>query len=95
MKENNKTKQDSERREEREGPSRNGKPNDNKAERIRLELGWVGRLFGTSKHAAVNIAGITVVCIVLAGVIGGATDYWKDTTPIIAMTLGYVFGKKS
>jgi hypothetical protein len=66
-----------------------------------LESGWLGKLFGSSKIAPSNIAGLTLLLLVLPGVallfFSGssmtAADYWKFITPIVTLILGYLFGK--
>lgn len=67
-----------------------------------LESGWLGRIFGSAKNAAVNIGGLVVLLVVVAGIImtlypagSTATESWKIITPIITMVLGFLFGKKS
>ncbi|MBI3821504.1 MAG: hypothetical protein HY289_02365 [Planctomycetes bacterium] len=67
-----------------------------------LESGWLGRVFGSPKNAAVNIGGLVAILVVIAGVImtffpGGATatETWKIVTPIVTMVLGFLFGKKA
>jgi hypothetical protein len=67
-----------------------------------LESGWLGRVFGSSKNAAVNIGGLVVLLVVIAGIImtiypagSTATESWKIITPVITMVLGFLFGRKS
>src|SRR5262245_14050481 len=64
-----------------------------------LESGWFGKVFGNTKNAPQNIAG--VVAILLCGVGGFAllssqsSEIWKTIAPMITAILGYLFGKKS
>lgn len=67
-----------------------------------LEAGWLGRCFGTSKNAPMNIAGLVVVLLVVAGLATmfiqsalPATEYWKMAVPLITLVMGFVFGKGS
>ena len=65
-----------------------------------LESGWLGKLFGGSRNAPSNIAGLSLLLLVAPGIallfIPGtsmtAADYWKFITPIVTLILGYVFG---
>ncbi len=66
-----------------------------------LESGWLGKLFGSSKIAPCNIAGLCLLLLVVPGIallfFSGTTmtagDYWKFITPIVTLILGYLFGK--
>jgi len=67
-----------------------------------LEAGWLGRCFGTSKNAPMNIAGLVVVLLVLAGLATmfiqsalPSADYWKIAVPLITLVMGFIFGKGS
>lgn len=66
--------------------------------RLDLEAGALGRFFGTGAGAPTNIAGLTVVVMVIAGIAlmffdtkMPAQDYWKTAAPIITLALGYLF----
>ena len=67
-----------------------------------LEAGTLGRFFGMRAAAPTNIAGLTVLLMVLGG-IGlmffdtkmPAQEYWKVAAPIITLALGYLFGRQS
>jgi hypothetical protein len=73
------------------------------SKRMDLDSGWLGKLFGGSTTAPTNIAGLSLMLLLIAGVallfFNSATmtaaDYWKIITPIITLVLGYLFGKKS
>jgi len=67
-----------------------------------LEAGWLGRCFGTSKNAPLNIAGLVVALLVGSGVAVlffqsaiPAAEYWKITVPLITLVMGFIFGKGS
>lgn len=67
-----------------------------------LEAGWLGRCFGTSKNAPLNIAGLVVVLLVGAGLAVlffqsaiPALEYWKIAIPLITLVMGFIFGKGS
>ena len=67
-----------------------------------LEAGWLGRCFGTSKNAPLNIAGLVVILLVGAGLAVlflqsaiPAADYWKIAVPLITLVMGFIFGKGS
>lgn len=67
-----------------------------------LEAGWLGRCFGTSKNAPLNIAGLVVVLLVGAGLAVlfiqsalPAAEYWKIAVPLITLVMGFIFGKGS
>ena len=58
------------------------------------EGGWMGKLFGTKKElASMNIA--VVICIILfvAGFFIKDSQYWDKIIPIVAATIGYIFGR--
>jgi hypothetical protein len=67
-----------------------------------LESGWLGRAFGSRANAPTNIAGFVAVCLILAGVgmvgfVGWehSSEFWKVISPLIALVLGFLFGKNS
>jgi len=72
-----------------------------KSKGMDLESGWLGKLFGSSKTAPSNIAGLSLLLLLspgiallfTAGTAMTAGDYWKLITPIITLILGYLFGK--
>ena len=73
---------------------------------IICELGWVGRFFGGEKNSSKNItAALNILLIIGASAISliiyfdkGDTDFikaiWASITPIVSLSLGYLFGKK-
>jgi hypothetical protein len=75
---------------------------DLKARELELTAGWLGRIFGAAKNAPLNIAGLVAVLLVATGIallfFAGsmtASDFWKISTPMITLILGYIFGRKS
>jgi hypothetical protein len=69
-------------------------------------LGTIGRFFGSSEHASKNItATICLTLIIGVSVISSWVYYtkeditfiknmWTNISPIITLSLGYLFGKK-
>ncbi|WP_062513925.1 hypothetical protein [Halobacillus sp. KGW1] len=69
-------------------------------EHKKLEAGIFGKLFGTGNNAASNIAGLIVLGLlaIILWLIGFKTTeesepILKTLTPILTLTLGYLFGK--
>lgn len=68
-----------------------------------LDSGWLGKVFGSSNSAPSNIAGLSLVLMLAAGLLllfwpstaMAASDYWKTIIPIVTLIFGYLFGKKS
>ena len=74
------------------------------AEVQKAEIGWVGKLFGSRKHAPTNIAGmVLLVSLIALGVLavmyGAEADFRSDIIKIFGAiaiaALGYVFGSWS
>jgi hypothetical protein len=62
--------------------------------------GWIGRVIGSSKAAANNIAFVAVFLTLLAGCLSfvfpaQSGDIWKTLVPVVTLALGYIFGKNS
>jgi hypothetical protein len=73
-----------------------------RSKKMDLDAGWLGRCFGASNNAPLNIAGLLVVLLVGSGVAVlffqsaiPAGDYWKIIVPLLTLVMGYVFGKGS
>lgn len=77
-------------------------------ERKLREQGLLGRLFGTAQTSAYNVAGFTVLSLILCGTsytffvlkwygneIEKIKDFWGIILPIITLVMGYLFGKGS
>jgi len=67
-----------------------------------LEAGWLGKCFGGSANAPLNIAGVLVLLLVGSGILVlfvestmPAQDYWKVIVPLLTLVMGYVFGKST
>lgn len=73
-------------------------------EKLKKNLGWLGRCFGNSQNSSQNITAL-ICCVLLLIVLvascilysGGnyfiMTDLWSQVLPIITLALGYLFGK--
>ncbi|PZO30963.1 MAG: hypothetical protein DCF13_01910 [Flavobacteriaceae bacterium] len=72
------------------------------------ELGKLGKFFGSGDTVKMNIAGITILILLVIGVsytvaallcdeknskAVGIIDFWGILTPIITLSLGFIFGK--
>jgi len=76
-------------------------PPEIQAKALELEAGWLGRCFGAGRNASVNIAGGSLIALILLGAAllfldakgMTASEYWKLVTPIITLILGYLFAK--
>jgi hypothetical protein len=84
--------------------------NQNELKLRESEKGWIGSLWGSSKNAPNNIAGIVILLLLTFGLVctsiiviwyptkdvsPSIKDLWAVITPIITLGLGYLFGKKS
>ena len=76
-----------------------------KSKQMDLESGLLGKLFGSSANAPMNIAGLVALLVLVPLVVytfvnvnseskSTVLDFWKICSPIIGMILGFVFGKK-
>ena len=75
-------------------------------ELLNTNLGGIGRLFGSAEHASKNItAAICILLILGVSIISCWVCYtkqdiaviksmWTNISPIITLSLGYLFGKK-
>ncbi|WP_021170119.1 hypothetical protein SOV_22360 [Sporomusa ovata DSM 2662] len=70
-------------------------------EHAKLEAGILGKFFGTQNNASCNIAGITIFLLIISMFIVMAVNfsyglsYLEKISPLIALSLGYLFGKNS
>lgn len=69
------------------------------------DLGFIGKCFGGKELVSLNISGILILSLLICGVtlsiivyINGTIDevmkIWGIITPLITLTLGYIFGSK-
>jgi len=72
------------------------------SKKMDLEAGWLGKCFGGSANAPLNIAGVLVLLLVGSGISVlfvksaiPAQDYWKVIVPLLTLVMGYVFGKST
>jgi hypothetical protein len=73
------------------------------AKQLDLESGILGKIFGGFKNAPYNIAGMCLFLLLTVGIIVlfvqnlnmSATEYWKYSTSIMTLILGYLFGRSS
>jgi hypothetical protein len=70
-------------------------------QRMALDAGLLGKLFGTGTSAPLKIAGFTLVLLIVPGVLVlffdtkmPPAEYWKLAGPIVTGALGFVFGRK-
>lgn len=71
------------------------------------ELGWFGIFFGGKELISLNISGMLIIFLIITGLIMSFKIYkepkdldnvvkvWGIITPIITLTLGYIFGSKN
>lgn len=58
------------------------------------EGGWMGKIFGTKKElASMNIAVIICIILFVSGFFINDSQYWDKIIPIVAATIGYIFGR--
>ena len=66
------------------------------------ESGTLGKFFGTSRNASLNIAGFTIIALTTAEVVVLSfspkdlkpLEFWRAISPVLMLLLGYLFGKK-
>lgn len=73
---------------------------------INLNLGWFGRCFGSKDNASRNITGVICLTFIIGATLISLLVYfikddltfikhmWGIVSPIITLSLGYLFGKK-
>lgn len=73
-----------------------------------IDQGWLGKIWGNSSNAPYNIAGLMVSCLIILGIIYtvyassckaenldlSIKDFWSIITPLITLSMGYLFGDK-
>lgn len=71
------------------------------------DLGWLGRFFGGKELVSLNVSGLLIIVLIISGVVlsclvydkekqnfDNITKIWSVITPIITLSLGYLFGNK-
>ena len=71
-------------------------------EQMTIEVGWLGKVFGTSAHAPTNISGLilflffaSIILVLFLEIRMEAIEYLKLVLPVITLALGYLFGKST
>ena len=71
------------------------------------DLGWFGFIFGGKELISLNISGVLIIFLLFTGLIISINIYkeksdldnivkiWGIITPLITLTLGYLFGNKN
>ena len=59
-----------------------------------IDIGVLGKIFGNSSNAPTNIAGTTIFILLIATLFSSALE-WEQSSPVITLVLGYLFGKKT
>lgn len=72
------------------------------SKKLDLDAGMLGKCFGSKLNAPSNIAGSFLAILTVSGIAVlfansaiPAGEYWKIITPLMTMSLGYIFGKSS
>lgn len=75
-------------------------------ETLKKNLGLIGRTFGCAENATKNITAVICLCLIIGASIISIIVYyhnqdisfvksmWVNISPIITLSLGYLFGKK-
>lgn len=78
--------------------------------RMQAERGWLGRIWGTSSSVPNNVAALIAIVLTSFGMIytsialylmptgkemGYIKDLWAIITPIITLSIGYLFGNRN
>jgi hypothetical protein len=73
-----------------------------KAKEMDLQVGLLGKIFGSSENAPNNICGIVALILVIVGSVIciwptriEPTDYLSYMLPVLTSILGYLFGKNA
>ncbi|KQR71878.1 hypothetical protein [Pedobacter sp. Leaf176] len=81
----------------------------NELEKIKIERGWLGDIWGNSEKIPNNLAALLIVILILTGliytcIVSGMPsekislqikDLWSIISPLITLSIGYLFGDKS
>lgn len=83
--------------------------NQNELEKIRLERGLLGGIWGNSEKIPNNIAALAIVILIATGIFYTycamslpvekislpIKDFWAIIAPLITLAIGYLFGDKT
>jgi len=65
-----------------------------KSKQMDIDIGFLGKIFGNSSNAPTNIAGTTIFALLIATLFFPDLK-WEQSSPVITLALGYLFGKKT
>ncbi len=80
--------------------------NQNELEKIKLERGWLGGIWGNSEKIPNNIAALLIIILLMTAIIYtyciiglpadkislSIKDFWQIIAPLITLAIGYLFG---
>lgn len=73
-----------------------------KAKEMDLQVGWLGKIFGSAENAPNNICGIVALILVAVACVVciwptqiQPTEYLCTMLPVVMTILGYLFGKSA
>jgi hypothetical protein len=83
--------------------------NQNELDKIKIERGWLGEIWGNSEKIPNNIAALAIVILLMTGIFYTyflialprekislpIKDFWAIIAPLITLSIGYLFGDKS
>ena len=83
--------------------------NHNELEKEKIQQGVLGKIWGSSTSIPNNIAALLILLLLLSGLIYSCSafnispekislpikDFWLIITPLITLSIGYLFGDKS
>lgn len=83
--------------------------NEMESNKIKLERGWLGSVWGNSEKIPNNLAALTICVLLLTGVFYTwlvcslptenislpIKDFWAIISPLITLAIGYLFGNKT
>jgi hypothetical protein len=80
----------------------------NEIDKIKLERGWLGGIWGNTYSIQNNIAALSVILLIFTGIIYSfctintppdklsipIKDFWAIISPLITLAIGFLFGDK-
>ncbi len=83
--------------------------NQNELDKIKLERGWLGGIWGNSEKIPNNIAALAIIILLATGIFYTycimdlqsekislpIKDFWAIIAPLITLAIGYLFGDKT